>query len=90
MKQHRTRPGWLAFPLLLALLWANIWLVVGIFSLHGWRFPAALAAYFAVLALTLALLLRKRELRRLSIELEMPEEAIPSYLRRLRREQRQN
>ena len=89
MKQHRVRLRWLAFPLTLAVLWANVWLVVGIFSLHGWQFPAALAAYFAVLALTLALILRKRELWRLSVELEMPEKEIPAYLRRLRRERRQ-
>ena len=59
------------------------------FSLRGWWFSAALAAYFAVLALTLALILRKRELWRLSIELEMPEREIPAYLRRLRRERHQ-
>ena len=89
MKQHRVRLRWLAFPLTLAVLWANVWLVVRIFSLRGWWFSAALAAYFAVLALTLALILRKRELRRLSVELEMPEKEIPAYLRRLRRERRQ-
>ena len=59
-----------------------------IFSLRGWQFPAALAAYFVALCLTLALILRKRELRRLSVELEMPEKELPAYLRRLRREQR--
>ena len=89
MKQHRVRLRWLAFPLTLAVLWANVWLVVRIFSLRGWWFSAALAAYFAVLALTLALILRKRELRRLSVELEMPKKEIPAYLRRLRRERRQ-
>lgn len=89
MKKRRTLPGWLTFLLLLAVLWVNVWLVVRIFSLRGWQFPAALAAYFVALCLTLVLILRKRELRRLSVELEMPEKELPAYLRRLRREQRQ-
>lgn len=88
MKKRRALPDWLTFLLLLAVLWVNVWLVVRIFSLRGWQFPAALAAYFVALCLTLALILRKRELRRLSVELEMPEKELPAYLRRLRREQR--
>ena len=89
MKKRRALPGWLTFLLLLAVLWGNVWLVVRIFSLRGWQFPAALAAYFVILCGALALILRKRELRRLSVELEMPEKELPAYLRRLRRAQRQ-
>ena len=89
MKKRRALPGWLTFLLLLAVLWVNVWLVVRIFSLRGWQFPVALAACFVPLCQTLALIRQKRELRRLSVELEMPEKELPAYLRRLRREQRQ-
>ena len=62
-------------------------------ALPGWLtfllLLAVLAAYFVILCRALPLILRKRELRRLSVELEMPEKELPAYLRRLRREQRQ-
>lgn len=84
------RPIWLILTAVLAVVFGNAAVIMLIFQIRGLLFLPVLLLYAAILCVGCAWLLRKRELQRLSAELQVTEEEVRELIRKAKKQERKN
>ena len=81
-------PGWLTIAGAAAAILGNAALLLLIFRIEGRAFAPVLAAYAVLLCLVCGILLRRRDLKRLSAELQISEEEVFAMIRDAKRKKK--
>ena len=87
MKQRKL-PNWLLVAGAAAAILLNAAVLLLIFRIEGRAFGPVLAAYAVLLCLVCGILLRRRDLKRLSAELQISEEEVLAMIRDAKRKKK--
>jgi len=82
------QPAWLTIAAVLAAVFGNGAVLMLIFRIRGILFLPALLLYLLLLCLGSGWMLRKRDLQRLSNELQITEEEVRELLRKAKKQKR--
>ena len=88
--KRKKLPNWLILVGAAAVILLNAAVLLLIFRIEGRAFAPVLAAYAVLLCAVCGLLLRRRDLKRLSAELQISEEEVLAMIREAKRKKKRD